>query len=265
MIEIHNGNSVVVGIDGSTAAVYAAHWAVDEAVSRDVPLRLVACVEQSTGSDPMAMEYARTCLRAARAAIEGTAAGVKIETAVADGNPTAALIEESRDAALVCVGSVGIGRFAKAILGSTAVGVAESAPCPVAIIRSYAPRRRMPDGPIVVEVNDWEENHDVFAAAIAEAQLRARPIIAVGVCPPETGVTAWHELRRRTSVWRDLYPDVEITAAPDTTSVVHYLANAREPISLVVVGAHSAHELPAIIGSHTSSNRDNPSVLIARA
>jgi Universal stress protein family len=33
--------SVVVGIDGSRAAVDAASWAADEAVSRDIPLRLV--------------------------------------------------------------------------------------------------------------------------------------------------------------------------------------------------------------------------------
>jgi len=33
--------SVVVGIDGSRAAVRAALWAVDAAVSRDIPLRLV--------------------------------------------------------------------------------------------------------------------------------------------------------------------------------------------------------------------------------
>ena len=265
MIEIHGGDSVVVGIDGSTAAVYAAHWAVDEAVSRDVPLRLVSCVQRTAESDRMAVEYARTCLRAAHAAIETTAAQVKIETAVVVGDPTTALIGESRDAALACVGSVGIGRFAKALLGSTAAEVAEGAPCPVAVIRSHSPRRRTPEGAIVVEVNDWEENHDVFAAAVAEAQLRARPIVAVGVCPPETGATAWEELRRRTSVWRDLYPDVEITAAPVATSVVRYLQTTPEPVSLVVVGAHSAQELPAIIGSHADTNRDNPSVLIARA
>lgn len=187
MIEIHSGDSVVVGIDGSTAAVYAAHWAVDEAISREVPLRLVSCVRRSAESDHMAMEYARTCLRAAHAAIETTAPQVKIETAVVTGDPTVALIKESRDAALVCVGSVGIGRFAKSLLGSTAAGVAESAPCPVAVIRSYSPRRPTTDGAIMVEVNDWEENHDVLAAAVAEAKLRARPIVAVGVCPPETG------------------------------------------------------------------------------
>ena len=265
MIEIHSGNSVVVGIDGSTAAVYAAHWAVDEAVSREVPLRLVSCVQRSTESDGMAMEYATTCLREAHAAIEATAPQLKIETAVVTGDPTVALIEESRDAALVCVGTVGIGRFAKALLGSTAAGVAEGAHCPVAVIRSYSTGRRTPDGAIMVEVNDWEENHDVLAAAVAEAQLRARPIVAVGVCPPETGVTAWQELQRRTSVWRDLHPEVEITTAPVTTSVVHYLQNTPEPISLVVVGVHSASDLPAIIGSHADTDRDHPSVLIARA
>jgi len=146
MIEIHSGDSVVVGIDGSTAAVYAAHWAVGEAFARDVPLRLVSCVQGPQRSDRMTIEYARTCLRAAHAAIDDTAAQVKIETAVVVGDPTAVMISESRHAAMVCVGSVGIGRFAKALLGSTAAGVAEGADCPAAVVRSYAPSRRFPAG-----------------------------------------------------------------------------------------------------------------------
>ena len=36
--------SVVVGIDGSQAAVNAAKWAVDEAISRQIPVRLVHVV-----------------------------------------------------------------------------------------------------------------------------------------------------------------------------------------------------------------------------
>ena len=32
---------VVVGVDGSNAAINAAKWAIDEAISRDVPLRIV--------------------------------------------------------------------------------------------------------------------------------------------------------------------------------------------------------------------------------
>ena len=37
--------SVVVGIDGSHSAIDAALWAADEAVSRDVPLRLVYAID----------------------------------------------------------------------------------------------------------------------------------------------------------------------------------------------------------------------------
>ena len=38
--------SVVVGIDGSQAAIQAAEWAVDEAVSREVPLRLIHVIPE---------------------------------------------------------------------------------------------------------------------------------------------------------------------------------------------------------------------------
>lgn len=265
MIETNTGDSVVVGIDGSTAAVYAAHWAVAEAIARDVPLRLVSCIQRPQCSDQMAIEYVTTCLRAAHAAIDDTAAQVKIETAVVVGDPTAALIEESRQAAMVCVGSVGIGRFAKALFGSTAASVAERASCPVAVIRSYSPHRRTPVGSIVVEVNDWDENHDVIAAAVAEAQLRGRPVIAVGECPAETGKSARQELLSRTAAWQDLHPDVYITPVAVTSSFVRYLATTSEPISLVVVGAHDAPDLSSIIGSNADRNCDNPSVLIARA
>ncbi len=50
----HSPPSVVVGIDGSRSALDAALWAVDEAVSRDIPLRLVYAVDpdDSSGADP---------------------------------------------------------------------------------------------------------------------------------------------------------------------------------------------------------------------
>ena len=44
MTNAANNRPVVVGIDGSQAAVSAALWAVDEAVNREAPLRLVHAV-----------------------------------------------------------------------------------------------------------------------------------------------------------------------------------------------------------------------------
>ena len=37
---------IVVGIDGSDAAINAAKWAVTEAVSRNIPLRLIHAVPE---------------------------------------------------------------------------------------------------------------------------------------------------------------------------------------------------------------------------
>ncbi|HEY1439670.1 MAG TPA: universal stress protein [Mycobacterium sp.] len=52
MNESPTPQSIVVGIDGSRAAIHAALWAVDEAVSRDIPLRLLYAIEPDELSKP---------------------------------------------------------------------------------------------------------------------------------------------------------------------------------------------------------------------
>ena len=89
---------IVVGIDGSQAAIQAAEWAVDEAVSREVPLRLVEVIPRqaepaplaSVGNVRMEVEYAETSLRIAAAAVAADGKPVKVETAILRGNPAAA-------------------------------------------------------------------------------------------------------------------------------------------------------------------------------
>lgn len=137
--------SIVVGIDGSDSAITAAQWAIAEAVSRDLPLRLVHVVENSptttapTSGPDIDMEYAETVLREADAAVRVVSEPIKVETAIVIGSPGDSLISESRYAAMVCVGSVGIGRCTRALLGSTATEVAHSFPeqddCSVLVIR----------------------------------------------------------------------------------------------------------------------------------
>src|SRR5215475_13910266 len=104
--------AVVVGIDGSKAAIRAALWAVDEAESRGIPLRLLYAIEPADAADSTAAAgrraTAQTALRHASAAIEATARPVKIETAIAQGPPLKSLLRESAGAALVCVGAVGL-------------------------------------------------------------------------------------------------------------------------------------------------------------
>jgi len=180
---------------GSQAAIQAAEWAVDEAVSREVPLRLVEVITrqaepaplESVGNVRMELEYAETALRIASAAMAANAHPVKVETAVLRGDTATALTAESRDAEMICVGSVGIGRVVRALFGSTAAELAEAAHCPVAIIRTRQHRPNPDSDLIAVAVNDSPGNDDVVERAIKEAQLRHAPVLALGVWRQDLG------------------------------------------------------------------------------
>ena len=147
---------VIVGIDGSTAALRAALWAVDEAVSRDIPLRLVYAVDPGEDNDVHPDDAARTlataeiAVRSAIMAVESTNKPVKIEVEITQGHPTSTLVQASRSAVMACVGAVGLNHFQRGRVGSTAAAVASSAHCPVAIIRGQDGAARRPAFPRTV-------------------------------------------------------------------------------------------------------------------
>jgi nucleotide-binding universal stress UspA family protein len=94
-----------VGIDGSDAAINAAKWAVTEATSRDIPLRLIHAIperqpDEPAGDESLDIEYGETALRAASAALHAVGEQVKIEADLAHGSPKSVLINESRHAAM---------------------------------------------------------------------------------------------------------------------------------------------------------------------
>ncbi len=250
--------AVVVGIDGSQAAIHAAEWAVDEAISREVPLRLVEVIPEqaepapfaSVGNVRMELEYGETALRIASGAVEATGKPVKVETAILQGDPAAALIAESRDAAMICIGSVGIGRFARAFLGSTAAELAEAAHCPVAIIRSQKIQPK-PDSPlIVVSIDDSPDNEDVVEQAMKEAQLRHAPVLALGVSQKDTGDMPSDELDRRVQGWGRRHPGVKIHAGATRTEIAEFLAVMDRTIQLAVIGSADADQVAHLLGPH---------------
>jgi nucleotide-binding universal stress UspA family protein len=265
---------VVVGIDGSEAAIQAAEWAVDEAVSRDVPLRLVEVMPQpaepaplaSVGNLAMEREYGQTALRIASAAVAASGRPVTIETAVLQGDPADALVAESRDAAMVCVGSTGIGRFARALLGSTAAELAEAAYCPVAIIRS-GQRRRKPASPlIVVAVSDSPGNDKVIEQAIKQAQLRGAPVLALGAWRQDLGEMPYNELDRRIGFWEQRYPDVRFHVIATRTGLADFLDVSDSRVQLAVIGGNDADQVASLIGPerHYILGHAECSVLIIR-
>jgi nucleotide-binding universal stress UspA family protein len=264
--------SIVVGIDGSDAAIDAAKWAVPEATSRDVPLRLLYVARNENPASPtdgtdIDLEYAETALRNATAAIHTLEEPAKVETAVLHGSPGIALMDESRDAAMVCVGSVGIGRLGSVLLGSTAAELAQGARCPVAIIRAGPNAPASDSGWIAVVVNDSRGNDAVLEQGFREARLRNASILALGVWRWGLGEIPYSQLNHRMGRWVNRYPEVHILPAAARAGAAEFLARTEEPVQLAVVGNDEAGHIARIVGSASQSffGRTAYSVLVVRS
>jgi nucleotide-binding universal stress UspA family protein len=261
--------AVIVGIDGSQAAIHAAEWAADEALCRGVSLLMLATIK---ATHPSAEDYhrdvahAEASLQAARLAVEAIGRPVKVETDIRRGPPGAVLVSESDDAEMICVGSVGIGRYSRALLGSTATEVAEKAQCPVAVIRCR-PDQPGPDiSWIVVEVGDAPGRDIVVDQAMREAQLRNLPVLAIGTAQADAAEAPSHELDNRLYPWRRWYPDVHIYPVTAGGGVTHFLKSNDDLVSLAVIGGADAGQLAQIVGSqdHPVFRHAESSVLIVR-
>lgn len=221
--------TIIVGIDGSHAAITAALWGVDEAISRAVPLRLVSVIKPTHPSPDdydRDLAHAERSLREAQSAVEAAGKLVKIETDIPRGPAGPVLVEASRDAEMICVGSVGIGRYASSILGSTATELAEKAHCPVAVMRSKVDQPASDINWIVVRMTDAPDNEAVLEYAAREAKLRQAPILALGGRP--------EELREIPGRFRTANSNV---ACRIGTTVIPMCASTRSPLTRVLPGS----------------------------
>jgi nucleotide-binding universal stress UspA family protein len=142
-------NRIVVGFDGSEPAEAALLWAAEEAKLRGSTVQivhawLVPYVGDALGFAMASMyeheqalaQAAQVTLDRAAATVKEHAPDVKVETTLVEGGAAAALVEASKDAALVVVGSRGKGGFVGLLLGSVSHQVAGHAHCPVVITRA---------------------------------------------------------------------------------------------------------------------------------
>lgn len=264
---------VVVGIDGSRAAVEAALWGVDEAVSLGVPLRLLAVIKPSHPSPEdyeRDLGHAETSLRDAQAAVEAAGKPVKIETAVPRGPAGEVLVEQSRDAEMICVGSVGIGRYARSILGSTATELAERARCPVAVLRAQSdqPVSGPTDGItwIVVRMSEAPDDEAVLEHAAREAQLRQAPVLMLGGRPEDLGEIPHDGFDHRVQLWGRHHPGVHVYPITTRAAIARFLHDHDERVQLAVISGDEAGQLAQIIGpsGHPVFRHAHCSALVVR-
>jgi nucleotide-binding universal stress UspA family protein len=148
--------TIVVGVDGSEASVEALRWAVDEARlrgARVVALHAWVFVPAPPIGDPGMIaipagdlagqleaetEAARAELTDAVARVLGTEPDVEVVQRLTEAEAGEALVEESKEADLVVVGSHGRSGLRAAILGSVSRHVVDHAHCPVVVVRPQA-------------------------------------------------------------------------------------------------------------------------------
>lgn len=246
MRDLGSAPAVVVGIDGSQAAIQAALWAVGEAANRDIPLCLVYVIDAGdlakARADRGHLASARTVLYDAQRMVEATGEPVKIETEVLWGKPLIRLKEKSRSAAMICIGSIGMTHACRGN-GSVARALSGLARCQVVVVNRPVARSVRPDaGSIVVEVG----NDVVLQRAFEEARLRGVLLRAVAFWqsePPDDiadgNRLAQAQLDRRITRWRRIYADVAVESVAVHGDVRRYLATIGEPAQLFVTGVRA--------------------------
>ncbi|MFC7549041.1 universal stress protein [Plantactinospora sp. GCM10030261] len=264
---------VVVGVDGSPSSVVAAEQAAEAAVARSCPLHLVHGYLHPFGYgvplNPYEMEVpppnddAQKMLDQAAAELRDRWPGLEVEVRQVAGGPGATLVEESRHADLVVVGSRGRGGFTGLLLGSVSTQVATHAHCPVLVVRPIDEPLPV-TGPVVVGVDGSDSGRAAVDYAADEAVRRSTGLVLLHAwstqwaAPVATGAApgmgwpperfddfeqAYQEaatqlLDEAVGAVRARHPDLAVERRPTRAiSVEQALIEASGQASLLVVGS----------------------------
>ena len=137
---------IVVGIDGSASSRQALRWAVRQAELTGSRLEVVTTWELPTSFGwvppyPADFNPAADAERATEdelATVLRDHPGVVAQTTVVEGHPAPTLVEASRGAEILVLGSRGHGEFAGMLLGSVTQHCVAHAHCPVFVWRQDA-------------------------------------------------------------------------------------------------------------------------------
>lgn len=241
--------AVVVGIDGSHRAITAALWAVDEAVNRDIPLRLVFAIEPrpSSNEDIYAaydVATAEIATQGAVLAVQSCDKPVKLEVEILQGTASDVLIRQSHSAALICVGALSRERAADHRATSTAAALSRLAHCPVVVVRGqgHVSGRR---GSVIIEFEDSLDFDDVLMQGLSAATLRNAAVHVVA-CRTRQGTGTFRadadvlraHLDKLLEPWRHKHPDAILDVIVSPSRITEYLAHQRDSVQLLVVGRH---------------------------
>lgn len=267
---------IVVGVDGSPASAAAVGWATHDAVMRNIPLLLVHMVNpvpvtsRHTSLTSLPDGFAvwqenegrrilEDALKIARDAAQDDPR-IRIASKLMFSATVPTLLDLSKEAELVVVGSYGRGAFSRGLLGSVSSSLVRHAHCPVAVIRDEDPRMPHPEqAPVLVGIDGSPASELATAIAFDEASRRQVNLVAVHAWSDTeifelpgldwAAVKAEEErsLAEGLAGWRERYPDVTVHRLLVCDRPARVLVETSESAQLVVLGSHGRGRFTGVL------------------
>ena len=289
--------AILVGVDGSAAALGAVRWAARDAALRNVPLTLVHVVDAPLPEwievaapagfrqwqEQRARDFIESAIEIAQESA-GQWGPVQIDSKVFNSATVPTLVGVSTEVEMVVVGYRGHGGgLDRSLLGSVSSALVYHAHCPVAVIHDEVMIRNVAQAPVLVGIDGSPASEAATAIAFEEASRRGVGIMALHAWtdPRVYGSRVLYQdskwdaqlseeeetLAERLAGWHERYPDVGIRRRIDIGDPARWLIEASKQAQLMVVGSHGCSPFRGkLLGSVGAAvvNRAKIPVIVAR-
>ena len=260
--------TIVVGVDGSTHSEQALQWAAEQASLEHRGLTLVHAVgtgnavwvnqpgiDQGVIVEAMRTE-GRAILDQARGQVAEKHPDLEVREVLRRADARVALMDLSKEAAMLVLGSRGRGPVKSLVLGSVSLAISRHASCPVVIIRPHN-LGTVRNG-VLVGVDGTDRCQATVEFAFQQAAYRHLPLTAMHcfwdvlsatsgsreVSDEELGLDVQRMLlSEAVAGMREKYPDVNVHLTLSRGLADDCLIRAARKMDMVVVGTHPTRSL----------------------
>lgn len=269
--------AIVAGVDGSPDSEQALLWAAGQARLEQLPLTILHAYGPGPLTSPeipvasflaTMRAHARAVVRHSREVVLEAEPELEVRAEVSLDDPRVALMDASRVAHLVVLGSRGSGPVASLLLGSTGTALIQHAACPVVVRRPHDPEDT--GHGILVGIDGTDDSEPAVEWAFHHAELRGPSLtllhtvfdgLPAGEVDPDEDRDQglWRPVRDAAEAHGPRHPDVKLSLRVRRGLADEALLEAGQDLEMVVVGSHQRRSLLGLFDNNV------PRGVLARA